>query len=80
MHCSFLLSRAQDALQAATLQSSSTLNLNTDPLVLEFCGLGSFGRRVVFAELREGKSRDRLAAVAGVYTHTCICKQLVDVL
>ncbi len=44
---------------------ASTLSLPSDPLVLEFCGVGSFGKGVVFAEIKDGASKQRLSTIAG---------------
>ena len=57
--------RARDCLLVAARRATSSLHLDTDSLILDFCGLGTFGGKVVFAELKGGEARERLTAVAG---------------
>ena len=53
----------------ATKTVTADLHLHANPLVLEFTGVGNFGRRVVFASIKEGESKERLAATAGRYCY-----------
>ena len=39
--------------------------LLNEPLVLEFSGVGSFGKRVVFASIKEGTAKEKLVSIAG---------------
>lgn len=41
------------------------LDLLNDPLELKFSGLGNFSKSVLFAKVAEGRSRERLIAMAG---------------
>ena len=66
MTCLLLpLLRAELALLDATRKAVADLCLTERPLTLEFSGLASFGKRVVFAGLVEGESSERLRAIAG---------------
>ena len=37
----------------------------TEPLLLEFSGVGNFGKRVLFALIKEGAAKEKLGKVAG---------------
>ena len=57
--------RAKAALLEATQRAVTDLCLCENSLELEFCGLSSFGKRVVFARLVEGEGYERLRKIAG---------------
>ena len=57
--------RAKLALFEATEKVKSELDLLSDPLELNFSGLGNFSKSVLFAKVAEGPSRERLIAMAG---------------
>ena len=43
--------------------------LTSDPIVLTVSGIGNFRNDVVFANVREGDSKERLQAVAGMVNY-----------
>ena len=57
--------RAKLTLQRAAERVAEEL---AEPLLLEFSGVGSFGKRVVFALLKEGTAKEKLTRVAGQST------------
>lgn len=64
--------RAELALCDATRKAVADLCLTERPLTLEFSGLASFGKRVVFASLVEGESSERLRAIAGETSYSVL--------
>ncbi len=59
------LCRAKDALQASVEGLRAQPGLLSDPVVLEFSGVSSFGKGVVFAGIKGGEGRERLSRIAG---------------
>lgn len=53
------------ALLEATQRVTTEMKLLSSPIVLEFGGVGSFSRRVVFASIKEGLAKERLTSAAG---------------
>lgn len=53
------------ALLEATQRVTAEMKLLSSPIVLEFGGVGSFSRRVVFASIKEGLAKERLTSAAG---------------
>ena len=56
---------ARSALEASAAKCRE--EFGKQPLTLEFLGLGSYGRRVVFATVAEGEQRDKLGQLAGEF-------------
>ena len=65
------LLRAKSALFDAAQRAVADLCLGEQPLALEFRGLASFGKRVLFSSLVEGESSERLRAIAGETNYYC---------
>ncbi len=62
--------RAKATLEAATRKVVKEYKLATEPLKLTFKGLGTFGQNVLFAQIEDGPSKDRLINMAGMqYLH-----------
>lgn len=66
------LYRAKMALYEATEKVKSELDLLTDPLELNFSGLGNFSRSVLFAKVADGRSKERLVSMAGKHYIQCV--------
>ena len=57
-----LLVRAKRALEASA--TNSRVEFGKQPLSLEFHGLSSYGRRVIFSTVTEGEQKDKLGQLA----------------
>ena len=58
-----VLVRARNALEDSATKCRE--EFGKQPLSLEFLGLGSYGRRVVFATVADGEQKDKLSQLAG---------------
>lgn len=59
--------RARAALEASVRDLTAQLSLHSEPLTLDFSGVGNFGKSVVFAEIQDGNDKHRLSKIAGWY-------------
>ena len=57
--------RAKSVLSEVTEQVMTDFDLVSKPLELNFKGLGSFSQNVLFTQVEEGPSKDRLRDIAG---------------